>query len=292
MSDGELSLYFALKKGENANLEVIAQAALHWTAALRVAALTIDPRAQIRIELLNADQGSLRLHTFLEWAEGHLERIDKGSSRYPRLRNLALGLAIFVASAMIAPHLDILGSPAVVDLSDEDRALLIDVLDQMRSVPKIGMESRRFFKTLEQDPSITGVGIAEGRHEIPAISVPRDQFAERGGLWVVEEASRERTLTLVRNVILISPVLLPNPRSWRFKEEGMPEFNAIMKDARFLAALEESHVRETLRTGIPMTIRLEVKERKINGEWVVRRGGRTVVEVISPVVVSLPSEPE
>ena len=57
-----------------------------------------------------------------------------------------------------------------------------------------------------------------------------------------------------------------------------------MRDKRFLKALEESHVREQLRTGIPMTIRLEVKEQKDGGDWVVKRGGRSVIEVISPKI--------
>jgi hypothetical protein len=57
-----------------------------------------------------------------------------------------------------------------------------------------------------------------------------------------------------------------------------------MNDKRFLAALLQDHVRERLRVGIPMTLRLAVKEVKVDGVWQQKSGGRSVVEVISPKV--------
>jgi hypothetical protein len=65
---------------------------------------------------------------------------------------------------------------------------------------------------------------------------------------------------------------------------GLPEFSAVMRDKRFLAALKDNHVRENLRTGIRMTLRLAIKEHKVGDVWLVKRGGRSVVEVISPEV--------
>jgi hypothetical protein len=57
-----------------------------------------------------------------------------------------------------------------------------------------------------------------------------------------------------------------------------------MRDKKFLAALEDDQLRERLRVGIPMTIRLRVKEHKKDGAWVIKRKGRSVIEVISPKV--------
>ena len=119
----------------------------------------------------------------------------------------------------------------------------------------------------------------------PLILIPNDQFAEMGGLWALaEDEPTEHTIYPVVDVTLISPVLLPFPRSWRFQPDGLPEFNATMRDKRFLAALEHAHVRESLRTGIRMTLRLEVKEKNVSGVWTVKRRGRSVAEVISPKV--------
>ena len=61
-------------------------------------------------------------------------------------------------------------------------------------------------------------------------------------------------------------------------------FKATMKDKTFLAALERSAVRETFRADIPMTIRMEIKQRFNGNEWKVTPRGRSVVEVISPAV--------
>lgn len=58
-----------------------------------------------------------------------------------------------------------------------------------------------------------------------------------------------------------------------------------MRDAHFLAALEANHVKESLRVGIPMTLRLEAKEVRVGSVWVAKpRGRRSVVEVIAPKV--------
>jgi hypothetical protein len=85
-----ISLYFTLKAGEKADLEVIATAALEWLESARAAAREIEPSAQIRVELVDADESSLRLNTVLDWVESQLEKVDKGGGSYPRLKKLAI----------------------------------------------------------------------------------------------------------------------------------------------------------------------------------------------------------
>jgi hypothetical protein len=116
--------------------------------------------------------------------------------------------------------------------------------------------------------------------------VPADQFAEFGGLWAMidDDDRQERTTYPVVDVVLIAPVLLPVPRAWKFQPPGLPEFKATMRDKRFLAALLHDHVQERLRVGIAMTLRLAVKEKKLDGVWQQQAGGRSVVEVISPKI--------
>lgn len=283
MSEGNLSLYFKLKEGKKADLEVVAEAALHWVAALRASAAAIDPDSRIRVEFVDAKESSLRLNTILEWMESALARVETGAGKYPRLRNLALSIALFLVTTTAAHYVDdfLDGEPAF-SLSDEDRRLLKKLLEGIREAPEVEAEGRKFFRVLERDTSITGVGISQDREELPPIIIPSSEFAERGGLWRVEEDEQERTLRPILDVTLIAPVLLSRPRSWTFQPEGLPEFKAKMKDKRFLAALEHDHVRENLRTGIPMTIRLEVRQKKIDGDWVVKQGGRSVTEVIAP----------
>lgn len=126
--------------------------------------------------------------------------------------------------------------------------------------------------------------MATSRDAPPSVLVPDTEFAERGGLWAPQEEPKDRTLHPVLDVILVRPTLSQRPRAWTFQIEGLPEFSATMKDRHFLSALATAHVRESLRTGIPMKIRMEIKEQYVDGEWRVKRGGRSVIEVLSPKI--------
>lgn len=283
--DGEISLYFGLKEGQRADLEVVAAAALVWVEAVRAAARAISPEAQVRIEIINAAESSLRLNTILEWMETQLTRIDKGTAKYKRLRKLAIALAVFVPTVGYPTFDFYFGTKPTASLNEQDRKLLNELLEQTRKDPAVKEKSQKFFKTLERDRSISTAGVSEGHNDPPIVNIPSEQFPERGGLWVIlDDDAQERTTYPVVDVVLIAPVLLPLPRVWTFQPAGLPEFRATMRDKKFLSALNENHIREQLRVGIPMTIRLAVKETKVSGVWVQKNRGRSVIEVISPKV--------
>jgi hypothetical protein len=292
MSDNSISLYFQLKPGEKADLEVVATAALEWLGAVRAAAAELEPGAQVRVELVDADESSLKLNAIFEWLESQIKRIEEGSGQYPRLRKVAIALAIFIATTGVHFELDRLKEPPAAVLSPEDRKfleenrhLLNELLERIQKNPEVEVRRQKFFKTIERDQSITGAGISEGPDAAPLVVIPKTQFAEMSGLWALaEDEPSEHTIYPVIDVTLISPILLPMPRSWTFQPDGLPEFRATMRDKRFLGALEHAHVRESLRTGIRMTLRLQVKEKNVGGVWIVKRRGRSVVEVISPKI--------
>lgn len=281
MVDGSLSLYFRLSEGKSADLEVVAAAALHWVNALKAAAEAIEPGAQIRVELIDADEASLKLNTTLRWIEDHLSRIEYGSGKYPRLRALAIALALFLGQQTVTQLIDAIDPPSV-SLNEEDRRLLQKLLERTKKSSSVREESQKFFRTIERERAITDVGVSEKKSSPPVLIIPRNQFPERGGLWRLEEEEQERTRHLVMDVTLIGPVLIASPRAWTFQPEGLPPFKAIMKDPNFLSAIKRNHVRERLREGIQMTIRLEVKEQRRGSAWEAKRKGRSVIEVISP----------
>jgi hypothetical protein len=285
VSDGEITLYFGLKEGQRADLEVVAAAALEWVESVRAAARVISPEAQVRIEIVSAEESSLRLNTIFEWIEAQLTRVDEGTAKYKRLRKLAIALAVFVPTVGVPTYHFYFVDPPKAELTEQDRELLNKLLEKTREDPAVKEKRQKFFKMLERDTSISSAGVSEGRSDPPLITIPSDRFAELGGLWaILDEDKQERTTYPVVDVVLISPVLLPFPRVWKFQPPGLPEFSANMLDKTFLMALKEDHVRERLRVGIPMTVRLAVKEKKVSGVWVQKRGGRSVVEVISPKV--------
>lgn len=88
------------------------------------------------------------------------------------------------------------------------------------------------------------------------------------------------------DVVLVKPTLVHTPRAWTFKPEGLPEFDAVMRDPLVLQAIQEQGLPERLREGIPMTVRLEVREVLVEGQWKLVRGGRSVTKVLHPEIGS------
>src|SRR5437588_7902012 len=147
MSDGEISLYFGLKEGQRADLEVVAAAALEWVEAVRAAAREISPDAHVRIEIINASESSLRLNAVLEWIEAQLTRLDEGTARYKRLRKLAIALAIFVPTVGVPTYDFYFGAKPTATLNEQDRKLLNELLEQTRKNPAVRERRQKFFKT-------------------------------------------------------------------------------------------------------------------------------------------------
>ena len=281
MSSGTISLYFGLQGGQRADLEVVAKAAIDWVESVRAAANALEPGANIRVEILDAEESSLTINAVLEWAEAQLARIEEGTAKYRRITRLAVGLAIFVPTVGL-PTYDFYFGEKPSSMSEDDRKLLKEFLTKIKDDPDVAVKRQKFFKGIERDKAISGAGISEGSKEKPLILIPRAQFAEQSGVWAILAEDDQRTTYPVYDVVLVAPALVATPRAWRFQAEGLPEFSATMKDAIFLDALKHENIRERLRIGIPMTIRLKVEEKKIDGVWIPKPAGRSVIEVISP----------
>ena len=115
--------------------------------------------------------------------------------------------------------------------------------------------------------------------------VSKESFPVEGGLFAMqEEGVQERITPAVVEVVLVKPALVHTPRTWTFKPDGLPEFDAVMRDALVLQAIEDKGFTATMREGIRMTLRLEVKEVLVDGQWKLVRGGRSVMRVISPKI--------
>jgi hypothetical protein len=283
MAEEPISLYFQLKPGEKADLEVVAAAAIAWVESLRAAAQAIDPDADIRVELVDAEEGSLNLNALLEWFEKHVERrlegFARGGKRLPRTRKLAISLASFVVVTAIPTYEVYFGD----SFDAHDRKEIDELLAIARKDEAVRAAQRKFYRAVEREPAITGVGVKESPTAQPMAVVPSSQFAEGGGLWEPRDAEVDtRTTYNVVDVVLVRPTLTHTPRVWTFKVEGLPEFDAVMRDPQVLAAIGEGHYID-MREGIPMTIRLQVREVLVDGQWRLERGGRSVVKVLSPL---------
>lgn len=284
MAETELNLYFQLKPGEKADLEVVATAALAWVEGLRASARSIDPDAVVTVEIIDAEDGSLNLRTIMKWFEDNvepkLERLARGAERLPRTKTLAIALATFL----------VVTGPETYDFyfgkdkfTEEDREHLNELLAITRADHEVIAARRRFYKAVERDPTITAVGVKEKASEPPVAMVPNSLFAEGGGLWEpdAEDTVQERVTRTDMDVVLVKVALVHTPRAWTFKPEGLPEFEAVMRDPDVLAAMPRG-LPQGMREGITLKVRLEVKEVLVDGRWKLVRGGRSVAKVISP----------
>ncbi len=284
-----VSIYFGLEQGKKADLDVVAHAAIAWSAAFRKIVSEVEPGLSVEVKLVDGDEGSLWLNTLLSFLEGQLEQIARGADRYPRLKALARGLAIIVVATPLTVTAEnvwnavIEDEPKVSQLSPEAEAQIKAVFEKVLSEQVAESEREKFAKTIASSKNIKSVGVSSRSDKKPKITVSREdaeRYVNRDKTEISEESVRKRTMTL--DVLLVSPVLEEAERSWKFREPGMPEFGAVMRDKGFLAALGQRAVHEELRFGIPMVIELEIKEQQQGEIWVPVE--RNVLRVITPKV--------
>jgi hypothetical protein len=254
----------------------------------------LDPSHEYRVTLISATPGSSKWRAKVEQYNQALqdskinkqaERVAAGWKGLPLVARVAIALAVVIpttAKPTIEYWLD------TEDFSETQLEQIRGEFDKAIKDQAVKAHRQTLFQEVQRDRKITGVGsaLAPTKEWAPKKTVPADQFAEGTGLFdLQEEAPRERTIPQELDVILVTPRLESAPRAWTFRQEGIPgTFNAMMRDEKFLEALENSAIRETLRANIPMRVRLEIKQRLNGNEWEVTRGGRSVVEVISPPI--------
>lgn len=285
-----LGFYVGVKEGEFADLEIVAAAAISWSQSIKAAAALLYPDESIRVSLIAAEPGSSRWLAKIEKSAPNkvAEQAKQKWQKVPAIVQMTIGLAV-AWPITIAPTIEYYGkqiaaAAAALGLTEEDVKESKAKAEKARAAPSVEVPQKQIFRTLQRDPKITGVasGIPVGSGWRPPL-IPSSQFAEADGLFQpAEPATHERILPLELDVILVSPQLENAPKTWRFRQEGLPPFGAVMRDKAFLAALDRDAVRESMRTKIPMKIRLEVKQRLVDGEWKDVPRTRSVSKVISP----------
>jgi hypothetical protein len=281
------SIYFGLKQGESANLEVIAEAAIAWVAALREMAQSVDPGLEVTVDILDGERSSLWLNT-ITTLEQKLDQLHRRGEQFPRLWALARGLAFIVAATPLQVTAEDVwravsheSPPVVAKLSPQDRKELIEDFKKALRDNVAQPQKKAFYRAAEKDHSIREVGVATGPKIEPRFVVSRDAFSAFVAGGIVEEVTdKDRKRTETWELTLVSPVLENSERSWRFIRAGMPEFGAVMRDKAFLEAIEIGGVHVELRKGIQMIVEIQFKERFENGVWVTLE--RNVLKVLQP----------
>lgn len=283
-----VSLYLDVPPDELVDLEVAAKAAIEWSRGLKAAAIALDGEYEYRVNLVAAKPGSSNWLAKVERSKVNqaAERLKKGWEEVPLLMRWTISLAVVIPLTAIPTYEYWIGGDE--KFSDTQLKQIEDSIRKVSEEPTVKAHRQSIYREIQRDPKVKGVGagVADNPDWKPNQTIPANQFAEAEGLFEPQEAPQaERTIAPELDVILVAPNLHNAPRAWTFRQEGIPgTFNATMKDKKFLNALERSAVRESFRADIPMRIRLEIKQESVDGEWRVKRRGRSVVEVILPKV--------
>lgn len=285
MATEQIVLHFETASGRFPDSRIAAQALLDWIALAEAAAEAIAPGIPLSIEIVGgATPGSTRFPQLLRWADDRVSDVKLAWSEYPHLRSMVVGGAHTLWTATIAAAVSVGLAPdqQTVALSDVDRAILADLKEQAAKSSTVAATSQRLYRTLEKEPAIVGVGVADDWSKKPSLIVPRSEFPERGGLWEPQQsAPEEQVIRDEWSVVLLRPVLQASPHAWRFSRDGLP-FSAMMHDAKFLSAMRDGKIPINLQEGVMMRVEVEHTVR-LNGQvWEPVPRSWRIVRVLSP----------
>lgn len=277
MGENALSLKFELVDGRTADLEIISAAAIAWVEAIRAAAQSVEPESDVKVELVSVDQGSAIYNVLGRWFDQASETYE----RAPKRQRLIIAFALFALFTAYPTYDTAFGS----DFEEEDRERMKRIEADIKKSNAVETARHKFYRVVEREPAITEISLRESPDGPPLAVIKSDAFAEAGGLFAIEsDEVQERTTPTVMEVVLVKPALVHTPRAWTFKPDGLAEFEAVMRDARVLQAIQEKGFPSDMREGVRMTIRVETREVLVDGQWRLVRGGRSVLRVISPAV--------
>jgi hypothetical protein len=262
-----------------------------WSEAIAEASILIDPTAPIVVDLIGTEVACLRLHAVLRFIETGMDRADSILAPYPRIKAaLALnvfvfpgGLAAGVAGGLIVGA--ILDQP---DLPEPVRSEAQAAETRVRSSRPVQQKVEQFYRTADGSRAVTGLKMYEDDPRAPIVKVPRERFAEYGGLWTPQDADAStRPRYDVWDIIVTHPAAIAKPRVWGFKRDGMP-FRAKMIDPYFLTAIKERTLPLLVHEGSLMRARVEWVEELQGDEWVTDTKSFRITQVLWPTPLKSP----
>lgn len=280
----ELVLTLDLKPGAHADAVVAAETLIAWVQAIRETNNLIDPGSRVAVNIISAEEGSLRFRAAMRFFENHvLGPPADYLTEFPRLKKIVVATVIGIPAGLT---LGLVGSAvlpdATVNISPQERHAVEQMQDKARNDPAVQKRVRTFYSTVERDSAVTAVSVAAGVDEPPILRVPSFEFAERSGVWEPQEqAEHERHRKDEWQVIVTHAALRSTPHTWRFERDGMP-FSAKMADEIFLAAIRDGTLPLTIQEGVEMLVEIQWTEHLRGQIWEADKKSRKITRVLSP----------
>lgn len=285
MQKDQLVLHFETAPDRYPDTAIAARALLDWVDLVQAAVRAVSPEERLLISIVGVREGSSRFPQLLTWLDEQTGIVKSAWAEYPHLKSVVAGSAHTFWTAAVATTLTLAAQPKeqVVRLSDKDRALLAPMEAKVAASPAVKTASQRFYRTVEADPNITGVGVADSWTARPNVIVPRSEFPERGGLWnLQEDLPAQRQQHAIWDVVLLRPALVGKPLPWQFVRDGF-KFSAQMADAHFLLAIREGRVPLNMQEGVTMRVEVEYQEALVGQVWEAVPRSRRIVRVLQPM---------
>lgn len=284
LDEDELILTLDLKPGEHADALIAAEALIAWVGAVRAANLAMDPGSDVSVDLIGMEVGSLRIRAGLRFIEDKIIGPPADAlTEFPRIKKLVVATVLGTPAGIAAAWVGAFTLPdATVKLSPAGRERLHHEQVRVQEVPAVRTSVQKFYKTVSRDPSVIGISIKEGDDSDALVTVPHSQFAERSGMWAVQEqANHERLRKEVWDVVVTHPAMKSAPMSWKFERDGLT-FSARMADDSFLEAIREGTIPITIQEGVEMRVEIEWAEQLEGQIWEPQARTRKITRVLSP----------
>jgi hypothetical protein len=271
-----VTLYLGLKDGQKADFEVVGLAAAAFAEAVKEISYILEPGLDIRLEFDSGTEGSLKLKAIIK------------SLKTPEARRAALVSVVGTIGLMLVNDVRGYGVGKLLDqylapeqrkeLSNEDIDRIAKAVIDINNGKIAKAPVQQLYRQLERDKNIESVGAITKSDDKPIQPVPRSSFPEKAGISItVETSTKTRTVPSTERLTLISPVLLPTDRVWRFSSP-LGEFGYFVKDENFLNAVLHGRLHLGLKQGIQITAQIDTKEEFEGGVWVPKR--REIIKVV------------
>ncbi|EPR14178.1 hypothetical protein M527_29120 [Sphingobium indicum IP26] len=284
-------LKFNLVPGLYPRAEAVAEAIIAYVDTVRTAAGLIDPMAQVAVEIVGVEEGSQIFKLALRRMESAGERMKRGADEYPLVGKAAMALGSMIASAVVGQVIVNAISPDP-RIPDDQMEVFQNIEEDLRDSVELQRQSADLFGGLQAEPAFMSVQILSNTR-VPIITVPRDEFALRGGVFTPNpepEPDRIENRVAVWDVTLIKPALIPEKRRWTFARDGI-EFSALMVDQAVLDAIHNKTLPIQIAEGVVVKIEIQYRERYSGSTWITDPASRRVTRLLQPLPPASPSLP-
>ena len=221
MIEQPLTIYFDLSPDSRPTLGAVGEAMVQFEKMAGEAVFLMEPGVDFSFVYQYSAPGSLRIITGL-----------KGLVSRERLKEMALVLATvlvgnatghFQGKGMDEAVKAIFGEEAST-LTEEDIRRIAEAVENIERSEIVAEPRRDFYRAVEPDEAITGVGAAPNEDASPpAVIVPRSDFGDRAGPIIretPEDHPEPRVLSERVEVVLANAPLIESRAKWRVFSNG------------------------------------------------------------------------